>query len=174
MTTVAPSRIIRPRARRRPAARRARDHVADAAAIARLDEVIALVREVERRLEPRDQVEQRRVDRRDAPRQRAVELIERHARLERRRGVDQVGDRLGLHEIALAVQERAQRELAWLGQARAGLDRARTIACSTTGLPCALISTTCWPVYECGAGNQVATTSSSARWPHAIERRARA
>src|SRR5258706_1255176 len=35
-------------------------------------------------------------------------------------------------------------------------------ACSTTGLPWPVISTTCSPVYECGAGKNVATTSSSA------------
>ena len=56
----------------------------------------------------------------DARGQRAVELIERHARLQRRGRVDQIGHRLGLHQIALAVEERAQRELARLGEPRAG------------------------------------------------------
>src|SRR5207248_6662920 len=79
---------------------------------------------IDRRLEPRDQVEELRVDCGDAFRQRSVKLIERNARLKRRRGVDQVGDRLRLHEIALAVQKRAQRELAWLGQPRAVRNRA--------------------------------------------------
>ena len=100
-------------------------HVDAARGLAGLDEVVALVGKVERRLEPRDQIEQLRIDRGDAPRQRAVELIERHARLQRRRRVDQIRDRLGLHQIALAVQERAQRELAGSRQPRAGGDRAR-------------------------------------------------
>ena len=38
-------------------------------------------------------------------RQRPFELIERDARLQRRRRVDQIRDGLRLHEIALAVQE---------------------------------------------------------------------
>ena len=46
-------------------------------------------------------------------------MIERHARLERRHGVHQIPDRLGLHEIEPSVQERAERELAGLGQTRA-------------------------------------------------------
>ena len=88
--------------------------------------------------------------------QRAVELIERDARLQRRRRLDQIGDRLGLHQIALAVEEGAQRELARAGPAaRRRRSPRRTIASSTTGLPCALISTTSSPVYERGAGNQV-------------------
>ena len=79
------------------------------------------------------------------------ELIERRARLQRRHGVDQIGDGFGLHQIDPAVEERAQRELARLGEPRAARDiAAATIARSTTGLPCALSSTTSSPVYECG------------------------
>ena len=58
-------------------------------------------------------------------RQRAFELIERDARLQRRRGVNQIGDRFRLDQIPLAVEKRAQRELAGLGQPRPGRDRAR-------------------------------------------------
>ena len=41
-------------------------------------------------------------------RERALELIEGRARLQRRHRVDQVGHGLGLDEIELAVEERAQ------------------------------------------------------------------
>ena len=113
----------------------------------RIDEVIALFRKVDRRFEPRDQIEQRRVDLADRSRQRAVQLIERGARLQRRDRVDEIGDRFGLHQIDPAVEERAQRELARLGEPRAARNRRRRRSrCSTTGLPCALISTTSSPV----------------------------
>ena len=55
----------------------------------------------------------------DRARQRAVELIERRARLQRRHGVDQIVHRLRLHQIDPTVEKRAQRELAGLGQPRA-------------------------------------------------------
>ena len=65
ITTVAPSRIIRPRAASRAARRAASITSSTAPAIVvRLDEVIALVRKIERRLEPRDQIEQRGIERR--------------------------------------------------------------------------------------------------------------
>ena len=48
-----------------------------------------------------------------------MELIERRARLERRHGVDEIGDRFGLHQIDAAVEKRAQRELARLREPRA-------------------------------------------------------
>ena len=83
----------------------------------------SLVGKIERRLEPRGQIEQRGVDRGDRRGERALELIHRRARLERRDGVDQIGDGLGLHEIEPAVEVRAQRELARLGQPRAGRHR---------------------------------------------------
>ena len=93
---------------------------------ARLDEVITLVRKIDRRLEPRDQIEQRRVDRGDGARQRAVELIERRARLQRRRPPR--SDRATASacvQIDPPVQKRAQRELARLGEPRAGVDAPR-------------------------------------------------
>ena len=79
----------------------------------------SLVGKIERGLEPRRQVEQRGVDAANAPRQRALELIHRGARLQRRHRVHQIGNGLGLHEIDAAVEVGAQRELARLGQPRA-------------------------------------------------------
>ncbi|OLB60903.1 MAG: hypothetical protein AUI11_11970 [Acidobacteria bacterium 13_2_20CM_2_66_4] len=87
-----------------------------------LDEVISLVREIDRRLEPRDEVEERGVEACDRGRQRPLELIEGGARLERRHRIDQIGDGFGLHQIDPAVEERAKRELAGLGKARAPID----------------------------------------------------
>ena len=115
--------------------------------------MIALFGKVDRRLEPRDQVEQRGVDARDrAGRQRAVQLIERGPRLQRRHRIDEIGDRFGLRQIDAAVQIRAQRELAGLRQPRARRHgRGDHDRLSTTGLPCALSSTTSSPVYEAGA-----------------------
>ena len=54
---------------------------------------------------------------------RAVQLIEGGARLQRRDRIDQIGDRLRLHQVDPAVHERAQRELARLGEAGAGGNR---------------------------------------------------
>ena len=148
IATRAPSRISRPRlASQSSVAELALDRSQRRARFACLDEVIALVRKIERRLELRGQIEQLGVDLGDALGQRAFELIERRARLQRRDRVDEIGDRLGLHEIDPAVEKRAQRELAGLGEPRAQRrSPARRSACSTTGLPCALISTTCSPV----------------------------
>ena len=80
------------------------------------DEVVALVGKVERRLEPRQHVEQRALDAADGLGQRAVQLVDGRAGLRRRHGVDQVGDGLGLDQVEAAVQVRAERELAGLGQ----------------------------------------------------------
>ena len=90
-----------------------------------LDEVIALVRKIQRRLEPRHHVEERALDGADGHRERAFELIEGRARLERRDGIDQIGDGLGLDQIELAVEKGAKGELARFGQPRAGFDGAR-------------------------------------------------
>ena len=100
-----------------------------ASRLAGRDEVITLVGEIHRRLEARRQIEQLPVERADGPRERALELIERHARLQRRDGVHEVRHRFRLHEIEAAVQERAKRELARLGKPRAGGDgRAHDLA----------------------------------------------
>ena len=82
--------------------------------------MVALVRKIERRLEPHAHVEQRLADRRQRVAQRAIELIERESRLRRCHRVDQIGDGFRLHQIELAVEEGAQRELARRRQARAG------------------------------------------------------
>ena len=113
----------------------------------RLDEVIALVGKIERRLEAHDEIEQLRVDLARSPRQRAFELIERGARLQRRHRVDQIGDGFRLDQIELAVEERAQRELAGLGKPRAGVHRrcARSRR-AARGCRAPLISTTSSPV----------------------------
>ena len=63
-------------------------------------------------------------------RQRPLQLIERRARLKRRDGVDEIGDGFRLRQIDPAVEKRAQRELARLGEPRAarhgrGDDRAQ-------------------------------------------------
>ena len=83
--------------------------------------VIALVRKVQRRLEPRREIEQSLRRCRGSRRQRALELIERRARLQRRHRVDQIAHRLGLHQIEPTVQVGAQRELAGPGEPRAGV-----------------------------------------------------
>ena len=95
-----------------------------------VDEVIALIGKIDRRFEARVEIEQRRVDLRDGPRQRTVQLIESRAGLKRRRGVDEIGDGLGLREIDPAVQKCPERKLAWLGEPgarrhRRGDDRAQ-------------------------------------------------
>ena len=52
-------------------------------------------------------------------RQRPLQLIECRAGLKRRHGVDEIGDGFRLRKIDPAVEKRAQRELARLGEARA-------------------------------------------------------
>ena len=56
-------------------------------------------------LESRDEIEQRRVMPAIRARQRAVELIERRARLQRRRCLDQIVDRSACMRIDPAVEE---------------------------------------------------------------------
>ena len=57
--------------------------------------------------------------------QRALELIERGARLQRRHGVDQIGDGFRLRQIDPAVEKRTKRELAGLSEAGAAAHRRR-------------------------------------------------
>ena len=78
----------------------------------RIDEVVALVGKIERRFEPRDQIEQRCIERSDPAGQRAFELIERDARLQRRRRGNQIRHGFRLHEIDPAGEKRAQCEFA--------------------------------------------------------------
>ena len=87
------------------------------------DEVIALVRKIERRFQFDDEIEQRLADLRHRAGERAVELIEGLSRLRRRDGVDQIGDRFRLHEIDAPMKKRAQRELTWRRQSRARAQR---------------------------------------------------
>ena len=77
-----------------------------------LHKVVALVGKIDRRLEPRDQVEQQRIDFADGSSQRAFQLVEGSTRLQRRDGVNQIRNRFGLHQIDAAIQERAKREFA--------------------------------------------------------------
>ena len=88
-----------------------------------LDEVIALIRKIDRGLQPRDQIEECGIDLADRLRERALKLIERRARLQRRNGINQIADGFRLNEIDAAVQKRPQRELARLGQPRARAHR---------------------------------------------------
>ena len=119
IATRAPSRISRPRlASQSSAPILSFDRAQRRAGFAGLDEVVTLVWKIERRLELRRQIEQFGVDLRDAVGQRPFQLIERGARLQGSDGVDQIGDRLGLHEIDAAVQKCAKRELARLGKPR--------------------------------------------------------
>jgi hypothetical protein len=62
-----------------------------------LDEVIALFGKIDGRFESCDEIEEGRVDVGDGSRQRALQLIERRTRLQRRHRVDQIGDGFGLH-----------------------------------------------------------------------------
>jgi hypothetical protein len=87
---------------------------------AALDEVITLVGEIERRFESCNQVEERRVDLCDAACQRPFELIEGNTSLKRRRGLDQVSNRLRLYEISLSIEKCAECKFAGNGQAGAG------------------------------------------------------
>ena len=86
--------------------------------------MVPLVRKIERRLETCNEIEQLCVDRCDLLRERAVELVERDSCLEGCRRSNQIGDRLCLDEIPLAVEKRPQSELSRLGQPRASADRA--------------------------------------------------
>ena len=71
-----------------------------------VDEVIPLIRKIQRGLEPGHEIEELCLDRRDRGRQRAFELIECRAGLQRRDRIDQIGDRFRLDQIALPVKER--------------------------------------------------------------------
>ena len=99
--------------------------------------------EIDAGFEQRDQLEQLLLDRGDAARDRAADLLRGHARLVERGGFDQVAHGFGLRQIDAAVEKSAQGELAGLGQTRAGLRGRAPRACrSTTGEPWQEISTT--------------------------------
>src|SRR5260221_14219790 len=79
----------------------------------------------DRRRQMRDEIEERGIDLPDRTGQRALKLIERGPRLERRHGFDEIGHRLRLRQVYPAVDERSKRELPRLRQPRARFDRGR-------------------------------------------------
>ena len=89
---------------------------ADAVDAERLDR---FVDEVDRRFHMDPQAQQGRRDRFDALRERAFQRAPRRPRRAQVGGRDQVGDRLGLDQVELAVEEGALAELAGPGRARA-------------------------------------------------------
>ena len=104
----------------------------------RADEVIALVGEVHRGLEHHARARGcRRRSPSSADDRDPAELIERRPRLRGRHGVDEIPHRLGLHEIELAVDECAKRELPGPRQPRAQRDGALHERGQHHGLPCA-------------------------------------
>ena len=88
-------------------------------ASALLEKVDLLFGKVERGLDQRAQLDEALRQRVDVARERAGQRARRRARGRFGVGVDQVGDRLGLRQVELAVEERAQRELAGLRQSQA-------------------------------------------------------
>jgi hypothetical protein len=89
------------------------------------DELVTFFAEIETRFHARDQVEEDRPDRRSRPAEVSIQIRERQLRLKRGAGVDQVCDRLRLHEIELAVQHRALGELTRLRETRPECERLR-------------------------------------------------
>src|SRR6185369_14738707 len=77
-----------------------------------------LLREIEHRFRERAQLDQPRSERVDRGGKFSAEGAQRGARRLLARGLDQVGHRLGLRQVELALEERAPRELAWLGEPR--------------------------------------------------------
>ena len=125
MTTVAPSRIDAATRGSLQETVKLVDHTGDGARDRlRLDEVIALIRKIQRRFETRDEIEQRASRAAIVAVECALELIERDPRLQRSHRVDQIGDRFRLNEIHLAVHERAQGEFARPRETRTSIDRA--------------------------------------------------
>jgi hypothetical protein len=86
------------------------------------DEMISLLWKIDGRFEACDEIEQARIDAGDRARERTFQLIECRSRLQRGDRIDQIRDRLGLHQVDPAVEKRAEREFAWLGRARSAID----------------------------------------------------
>ena len=96
-----------------------------APAIAGADEKIdLLVRKVDRGLDVDPQIREQRLKLADARRELALHGAHGRARGRRGAGIDQIGDRLGLRDVDLAVQEGALAELARPRRAAAELERA--------------------------------------------------
>ena len=85
---------------------------------------VVLLGEVDRVAQERLDLHQRLAQRREPPRETALELLQRGAGLGRRHGVDEIAHGLRLHQVELAVQHRAAGELARRGGTRArGMER---------------------------------------------------
>ncbi len=82
-----------------------------------------LIGKIDVGLDVREELEDALLQRRDAPAERAGELLVRGAQREIGLRGDEVHHGLGLREVELAVEERALRELAGLRQPRAGLQQ---------------------------------------------------
>ena len=83
------------------------------------EEIDLLFREIDRSLDPHPQPEQRLGQLVHLRRELASQRPERGTRRLRGAAVDEVGDRFGLREVELVVQERPLRELSGFGLARA-------------------------------------------------------
>jgi hypothetical protein len=81
-----------------------------------------LLGEVEHRLGERTQLDELRSQGLNRRRKLSAEGAQRGARGLLARGFDQVGHRLGLRQIELALEERAAREFAGVGQPRPGVE----------------------------------------------------
>ena len=78
--------------------------------------MIALIRKVDGRFEPCNQIEQVGIDFPNPAGQCALQLVEGGTRLNRCHRVNQIRDGFGLRQIDPSIEERAKRELAWLGE----------------------------------------------------------
>ncbi len=83
-----------------------------------------LVRKIDGRFDLGAKPRQRGLQRPDVGREFPLQRAHRGARRRRRAGVDQVGDRLGLRHVDLAVQEGTFSEFPWLGLPAAQLQQA--------------------------------------------------
>ena len=96
-----------------------------------------LVGKIDRRLEMRQQSQQTRAPAAVERAKIAVELAQRLAPLRLGLGRDEIGDRLGLRQVELAVEKGAAGEFAGLGEAQPHPTRAPPISAARTArLPC--------------------------------------
>lgn len=78
------------------------------------NELVTLLGEIERGLQPRDHMQKRVSNRRRLAAQQTFDVAQRQLGLKRRSRIHEIGDRFGLNEIELSVQDRALGELARL------------------------------------------------------------